>query len=541
MDRITRRHALLGGAAAFAAPMILGSCGAKTSTKDGQERNSAVELPTYTKYAGVTPDWQGDDVLLDGFKSYPEDPVQGVQEAPGDGKPISFVTNIPGAIPPQMDKNPFWQALNERIGSELHIEMAPNSDYSTKIQTKIASGDLPDIINIPTSTPDLPGLLESTCMDLTEHLSGDAVAKYPYLANLGPDYWRPCVAAGAIYGVPVPRMMSRSFVILTRRDLFEAKGIDPDIQPKTWEEFKDLCIEVTDAARNTWALTTMPGNFVNMAAGIPNKWQRADDGTFTFFIEHEAMEASLEAQKELWEAGVVNPDAYTANASTKNEWFNGGKAAMDHDSFVAWTGYESSNIGIEDYSVGGIVAPSLMGASPHFWLGAAINNITGFSKDSDHDVETLLAVANWFAAPFGTEEYLFKKYGEQGKQFELDGNDPVPTSQGVQEVGIGVQYISDAPMAFYFPGEPEIAERQYNTQKLLSENLSRDASEGLYSPTRDEKGGELESPVWDAMSQMAQGKRPISDLPDVVKTWRESGGAQVAEELAEAYAAADIK
>ena len=128
MVRMTRRTALVGGLAAVAAGGSLSACGSSSSPEEVQQANSGVELPTYTKYEGVTPDWAGDDVLLDGFKQFPADPVVGVEEPPGDGTPISFITNIPGAIPPQRESNPFWKALEEKIGSELHIEMAPNAD-----------------------------------------------------------------------------------------------------------------------------------------------------------------------------------------------------------------------------------------------------------------------------------------------------------------------------------------------------------------------------------------------------------------------------
>ena len=537
MVQITRRTALLGGAAAIGTCGSLAACSSGESAEDMQAANSRVELPTYTPFEGVDPDWPGDDVLLSGFSSYPSEPVVGIDSPPGDGEVISFVTNIPGAIPPQMSDNPFWQALNEKLGSELQIDMAPNADYETKFQTTIASGELPDMINVPMTTPDLPGLLSSTCMDLTEHLAGDAISQYPYLANLGPDYWRGCVAEGAIWGVPVPRLISRNFSILTRRDLLEARGIEPDTQPESWEELVALCKEMSRPEENTWALTSNPANIAHMAVGIPNGWHRHDDGTFTHYIEHEDMTASLEAQILLHEAGVLNPDSFTANSSTKKEWFNGGAVAMDYDSFVAWTQYESSNVEVGDFSVGGIVAPSYQGAEPVQWLGAALNNITAFSADSSHAAETLLAVANWFAAPFGTAEYLMNKYGVEGEQYELDGTDPAPTSRGVQEVGIGLQYICDAPMSFYFPGQPEVADRQYSIQQRTADRLSHDDSYGLYSPTRDQRASELETPVWDAMNEMVQGRRSVSEYDDVVSTWREGGGAQIAEELAEAYEA----
>ena len=75
----------------------------------------------------------------------------------------------------------------------------------------------------------------------------------------------------------------------------------------------------------------------------------------------------------------------------------------------------------------------------------------------------------------------------------------------------------------------------------MSQNLSKNAAYGLYSETLDQKGGDLTSPVWDAMSQMAQGKRSLSELPDVVKTWQDAGGKKAAEELAEAYEASGIE
>ena len=50
-----------------------------------------------------------------------------------------------------------------------------------------------------------PELLRAKFADLTEHLSGDAVKEYPFLANLPTESWRTCVFNGGIYGLPVPR------------------------------------------------------------------------------------------------------------------------------------------------------------------------------------------------------------------------------------------------------------------------------------------------------------------------------------------------
>ncbi|RCK71239.1 hypothetical protein DT076_01965 [Desertihabitans brevis] len=89
----------------------------------------------------------------------------------------------------------------------------------TKFDTTVAGGDLPDVVYVPTDVAQLPRLMEAKFHDLTELLSGDAVAEYPALANLSPDLWRGCVFNGRIWGIPVPRAMAR-----TSNPLYRAAG-----------------------------------------------------------------------------------------------------------------------------------------------------------------------------------------------------------------------------------------------------------------------------------------------------------------------------
>ena len=280
------RRRFLGGGLAAAAVAVTGTpllAGCASDKKGTAAANLAVKLPTYTRYGAIKPDLPGTDVVLDGFLRYPANPVKAISEVPGDGKPITFLTNIPGAIPPAADKNPFWQAVNQRLGSELQISMASNDEYKDKFATRIAGGDLPDIINIPVDTVQIPGLVKAKCMDLTEQLSGDAVNKYPFLANIPTEYWKGCVFNGAIYGVPVPRGMSRTSLPLYRADLLAAKGIK-DPAPKNFQEFFDLAKEMTAAKENKWAWTRVPLSTIRQMLAIPNVW-KVDGGKFTSTFE----------------------------------------------------------------------------------------------------------------------------------------------------------------------------------------------------------------------------------------------------------------
>ncbi|GAB2630795.1 type 2 periplasmic-binding domain-containing protein [Kribbella swartbergensis] len=533
------RRTFLGGGLAAAAVAVTGTpllAGCASDKKNSAAANLAVKLPTYVRYGEVKPDLPGTDVVLDGFLKYPANPVKAITETVGDGKPITFMTNIPGAIPPAADRNQFWQALNDRLGSELQISMASNDEYPDKFATRIAGGDLPDILNIPPSTAQIPGLLKAKAMDLTEHLSGDAVKKYPFLANIPTEYWKGCVFNGAIYGVPVPRGMSRTSLPLYRADLLAAKGIT-DPAPKNFEEFLALCQEMTAAKENRWAWTRVPLSYLRQMAGLPNQWKE-EGGKFTSMFEAEGNEDVLEAARKMVAAGVVNPDTFSAKAAARKQWFNGGIAAFDLDSFVAWNQYYADNTAGDAFSVNMLDVPGFTGGQGKPWMGAALNNVTAFSKDSKHSVETLLKLANWMAAPFGTEEYLFRKYGVEGRHYALKGTDPVPTKTGVVETGIGLQYICDSALALYWAGKPDVPQKQHAIQQKIASRLVYDASYGLYSDTGSKNWSRLTGALTDLENQIVQGKKPVSDWGPAVKTFLSSGGEKIRGELQDAFAAA---
>jgi putative aldouronate transport system substrate-binding protein len=60
--------------------------------------------------------------------------------------------------------------------------------------------------------------------------------------------------------------------------------------------------------------------------------------------------------------------------------------------------------------------------------------MTAMKKTSPDRVEELLRIHDWIASPFGTEEYLFVEYGSEGRDYRLDGTDPILTETGNNEV-----------------------------------------------------------------------------------------------------------
>ena len=156
----------------------------------------------------------------------------------------------------------------------------------------------------------------------------------------------------------------------------------------------------------------------------------------------------------------------------------------------------------------------------------------------------LLRVLNWMAAPFGTEEYLFRKFGLPGRHYTLKGTDPVLTEAGGSEVCLGefpIQYLADGGYPVYFPGHPEAVDVAYNHLKAILPTAILQPTYGLYSPTQSTKGKVFDT-RFDALTKDIQlGRADLSAWDKAVADWRKSGGDAIRHEYEEAMAIHDRK
>ena len=95
--------------------------------------------------------------------------MQTVTAKPGDGKPISILTQTYSPVTPQPPTNTAWANLNEQLGSDLEIQQIPQAEYVNKFSTALAGGQLPDMFFIA-EVADMPAMVEATCLDLSDHL-----------------------------------------------------------------------------------------------------------------------------------------------------------------------------------------------------------------------------------------------------------------------------------------------------------------------------------------------------------------------------------
>ncbi|WP_350274405.1 extracellular solute-binding protein [Kribbella sp. HUAS MG21] len=527
------RRTLLGGSLAAAAVGLTG-CSTVTRSTDIAALNKPVALPTYKRFEGPQPDLPRSHPLMpDCFYKFPERPVKVSDGAPGDGADVTGSAPTSNPIPPTADRNPYWQELNRRLGSSLGLNITSAADYPNKFATAVAGDTLGDLFNVDGGFAYLPQFLEARAQDLTEYLSGDAILEYPFLANAPAASWRGCVFSGGIRAVPIQRGVMSSNTLLVRQDLLDQLGVE--IGSPTVDELVKVAKAVTDGKKNRWGFAVPPTASLSAMLGLPNGWE-VRDGKLVHSRELPEHKELLAITRQMVKDGLIHPDG-VAKANQK-VWFTQGSAVMTQDSYSSIQSFyrRATN---KNFSITIPVPRASGGKVGRVLLGSPNNSIAAIRPSSPERTKTLLRVLNWFAAPFGTEEYLFRKFGLPGRHYTLNGTDPQLTKDGGSEVCLGefpVQYLADGPYPAYFPGHPEAVDNLYNHLKAVLPTAILSPTYGLYSPTQSTKGKVLDTRM-DALTKDIQlGRADLSAWDEAVTNYRKSGADAIRNELEQALA-----
>ncbi len=137
---------------------------------------------------------------------------------------MTTYTNTP--IPPKLELNTLLAGVQQ--AGRVAAAGEPRRRRWTTTRSSppsVAGNQLGDLFMVG-AVPQVPQMLAAKAVDLTPHLSGDNIKKYPYLANLPEVCWNSGIFDGKIYGVPVPRGAISSSVLYSRADILEAQGLE---------------------------------------------------------------------------------------------------------------------------------------------------------------------------------------------------------------------------------------------------------------------------------------------------------------------------
>lgn len=517
----------------------------------GAPKAGGVTLPTYVPYNGPKPDLPGNEKGLDpAFYKFPSDLQKTVPQPPGDGSPISAIVYLTLAAPPAMGQNAAWQAINKAINGTLNMELVPAADYPAKINTVLAGNDLPDFIYNPTTTvpvgviAGLPQLLQSKAADLTPYLSGDAVKEYPNLAHYSNATWRIGAVSGKMYGIPSARPPIGP-VMMYRADLFEKAGVPIDKAPKDADEFKRMLQAVTRPQENQYGIAANSTNYFGLTPNqsfpaifrVPNNWKLDQSGKLIKDVETEEFKAAVGFARDLWQAGIYHPMT-PQYGGTFNDDFMAGRFAVAPG---VWGQY------VQLWDIEAVRVPTARlypmhpfahdGGKPLYQAGTGNFGVTYIKQQPSPDrVKMLLRIANFFAAPFGSEEWLLNYFGVKGTDFNFNQDGaPVLTEQGRAELTATWRYVTSPPYALFSANRSkEFADISYAAEQAMMAAAVEDPTVGLYSATALSQGILAQDTLMHGVSDVVQGRSQISELDGFVAEWRNRAGDKIRAEFQQA-------
>lgn len=216
----------------------------------------------------------------------------------------------------------------EAQNPQVKIEFEQVADYTTKLLTEAASGDLPDLVNTNTGTTQVLG--EAGVLKEMDIEAIQADADYDFA-----DFWETaalyCTDGGKWYSLPLD---GGNYGWVYNKKMFDQCGIEVPEGGFTWSQFEDACKTLLEN-KDTLGIQ-YPTIFNDLSSSIDMMYPLitqaggsylADDGTCAW--NSEAAVAAFGWVQGLVEAGYIPPieklgDGYDA-LITK---FNAGEIAM---------------------------------------------------------------------------------------------------------------------------------------------------------------------------------------------------------------------
>ena len=246
--------------------------------------------------------------------------------------------------------NPWTRAWLEKLGIEVTYDWVDdgNTQYATKLNMTIASGNLPDVFKcnyVQYRQLMQAGLL----MDITEYYNNNLSQRVRDYTKTDPDTIKLTTENGRIYGIPgyYYGIIDQPKDLWIRKDWYEAAG-SPEL--KTVEDYEKLVkgfmetyggygLAIENKLENLFMTGPMFGVYLGNPAN-PNAqyfWYEDSAGRIKAGIAHEEFKTALSYWAKWYEEGILSPDF--ANFDTNKmiqDIVNGKVGSQPHYQWQGW-------------------------------------------------------------------------------------------------------------------------------------------------------------------------------------------------------------
>lgn len=535
----SRRQVLMGaglGVGAVATSSLLAACGSGREEDAGQvieEGELSKLVPTYAQLQIVDPDLPGSEFAQPGFLTYPAELARAVAEKPGvGGEYTALVASFEPAPPPDSS---YATAVTEALGATIRFTHVPAADYSAKLATVMAGGDIPDITQVLAwDVPnDIGRAAEQLFVDLTPYLAGDIADQYPNLANVPTSSWEAAVFNGRLFAIPLAGT-ALADAMFYRKDITDAAGLS---EPTNKDELVEWCTALTKPSENQWAIGT-PAPLATWMFRVPSNY-RSEGGKLVHRYQTEEFLEAIEFARTLQAAGYVHPDFAGGQAPDSKAIFASGRVVAYHDGIGAWLPAVQQQAPVNpSFQMQAMKPFAADGGTPIHYADGTNTFYTFLSKNlSEDSIEEVLRIANFAAAPFGTVEYELIRFGTEGEHFTY-GDDGAPhlTDVGLNTIGFAYSAIAAPPPSLFHGNHPDVVQAQHAWETEAAKVAVTSPIRGLHVeiPERLSSAGQR---VEDTVNSVLNGRRTMKDLEAAIDSWWSRAGEQVTELYEQALAA----
>lgn len=536
MNRRSLLGAAVATAGAVAAAPLLAACGTSGSSGPGAASASQLAkiMPTYVPSKLVKPDFASIDGSAPGYLSYPTTLAHSVTGVPGDGGSYSAITPLWASIP-SPSGNTYYAAVNKALGASFSMQPANGDNYSTILPPLFSGNKLPDWIQIPsfwTGPLNFGQATTAKLADLTPYLAGDKIKKYPNLAAIFPAAWQAGIWNDKIYGIPsFGSEFTVGYYLYYRADVLDKLGIGtPSV--KSANDLLDLGKEINNPAKKQWAFDDIWG-YLYQPFGMTSTWTANAKGDLVSRYETENIIEAMNFEAKVIKAGLMNPDSIAGDTGTSKQRFYSGQMLIMPDGQGAWnwSDVQSGTAANKGYVRMAFPFFTASGTgTPAMPLGNGATYLSYLNKSlSPSQIEELLRIANYLAAPFGTYEYTLVNYGAPDVDYTMRSNGPVLTATGNKQVASTYSFLAAPISVDNNPGYPDVTRASsvfaqqnarygykplfYDLNVTVPSNL---AAANAFTPFTE---------TANIMYEVVRGRKTITDYRATVRQWQASGGS----------------
>lgn len=204
-------------------------------------------------------------------------------------------------------------------GIKVEYRQIQFDDVVSEAMRAYSTGQAPDIIAVDNPEHALFSS-RGAFLDLTDMIAGSQVVKPE---NYFPGPLASVAWDGKYYGIP---KATNTIALYYNKDMFKAKGLDPDKPPQTWDELVDAARKLTDPAANVYGLAfSAKASEEGTFQFLP--WVQMAGGSYDAINSQGAIKA-LDIWKTIIGEKLASPDSLTRGQWDSTGTFNSGNAAM---------------------------------------------------------------------------------------------------------------------------------------------------------------------------------------------------------------------